>query len=186
MVDALCPPKVAFSPGFDKEVSPVPRLTILIPCLGGAAQFDSTLVSVLQNRPPQAEVLVVHTEEYDDPYDLRGEVCFLHCPSEATIAGLINAGTGAATGHIIHVLTCGLEVEEGWTAAAIAHFSDEDVAAVSPAIVGPDRGGSAVPAPSKFWLPRWQPAFIGVRHLWQSAEWRRHLAMSWPMLGWAW
>lgn len=116
----------------------MPRLSIVIPCQGGAGEFDATLVSVLQNRPPDCEVLVVHTEPYDDPYRLDGEVDFLHfdCPN---LTGLINAGLASARGEIIHILGCGLEATEGWTAAAVAHFDDGDVAAVSPLVLAPDR-----------------------------------------------
>src|SRR3954469_4194264 len=73
----------------DKERR-VPRLSIVIPCLGGAADFDATLVSVLQNRPGDCEVLVAHSEPYDDPYRLHGEVHFIHVEEHSTV-GLLNA-----------------------------------------------------------------------------------------------
>jgi len=60
----------------------VPRLSIVIPCLGGAAEFDATLVSVLQHRPADCEVLVIHNEPYDDPYALGHEVRFVECRSD--------------------------------------------------------------------------------------------------------
>jgi len=126
----------------------VPRLSIVIPCQGGAAEFDATLVSVLQNRPANCEVLVVHTERYDDPYGLAAEVDFQRASCHS-LAGLINAGLAQARGEIVHVLGCGLEATEGWTAAATAHFDDADVAAVSPLIVGPD-GQSVVAAGVQF------------------------------------
>ena len=71
----------------DKD-RPVPRLSIVIPCLGGAADFDGTLVSVLQNRPADCEVLVLHTEPYDDPYGLRNEVRFME--SRGSLVDLLN------------------------------------------------------------------------------------------------
>src|SRR6476646_4128033 len=86
---------------------PVPRLSIVIPCLGGAAEFDSTLVSVLQNRPPDCEVLVAHSESYADPYGLRGEVHFIESPSSSLIE-LLNAALAVTTGEIVHVVGCGL------------------------------------------------------------------------------
>ena len=69
----------------DKE-RPVPRLSIIIPCLGGGAEFDGTLVSVLQNRPADCEVIVAHTDDYGDPYALRGEVEFVHGSAAVAIA----------------------------------------------------------------------------------------------------
>src|SRR5438034_11152759 len=87
---------------------PVPRLPIIIPCLGGAAELDGTLVSVLQNRPADCEVLVAHTEPYDDPYSLRSEVSFFHTPA-ASLVELLNAALEATTGEVIHIVGCGLE-----------------------------------------------------------------------------
>jgi hypothetical protein len=116
----------------------VPRLSILIPCPGGAHDFDSTLVSVLQNRPADCEVLVVHAEPYDDPYALAGEVRFEHLTGTSNVARLINQGCQLARGEFVHVLGCGLEVEEGWTEAALQHFIDPEVAAVSPLVMQPD------------------------------------------------
>ena len=117
----------------------MPRLTILIPCVGGAAEFDATLVSVLQHRPADCEVLLVHTEPYDDPYDLAGEVQFLRTDRSCKLVDLLNEGLAAADGEIVHVLRCGLEVTEGWTEAAVNRFGDADVAAVSPLVMEADR-----------------------------------------------
>lgn len=116
----------------------MPRLSILIPCLGGSAEFDATLVSVLQHRPPKCEVIVAHTAAYDDPYDLAAEVEFLHCPEESSLVELINAATEFSTSPIIHVLACGLVASEGWTDAVLTHFADKEVAAVVPVVMNAD------------------------------------------------
>jgi hypothetical protein len=122
----------------DKE-RPVPRLSIVIPCLGGAADFDGTLVSVLQNRPRDCEVIVAHTQAYDDPYALSNEVTFLHVRG-STIVELLNAAIDEAAGVVVHVVGCGLTVEEGWTEPAIAHFDDHEIAAVTPVILHAESG----------------------------------------------
>jgi hypothetical protein len=116
----------------------VPRLTIVIPCLGGAADFDGTLVSVLQHRPADCEIVVVHRDAYDDPYDLAGEVRFIERADAPTLTALINAGLAAARGEILHLVTCGLEATEGWTDDPLSLLDDEEIAAVAPAIVTPD------------------------------------------------
>lgn len=113
----------------------MPRLSIVIPCLGGAAEFDETLVAVLQNRPARSEVLVVHTQPYDDPYGLKDEVQFIRVSGKPNLAQLANTGVQAAAGEIVHILGCRMNVLEGWTDAAVAHFSEHDVAAVSPLVV---------------------------------------------------
>lgn len=115
----------------------MPRLSIIIPCLGGAAEFDGTLVSVLQNRPPECEVFVAHTDPYDDPYGLTGDVRFLHLPG-ASLVRLINAALEKANSEVLHIVGCGLEVNEGWTEPAVSHFDDPEVAAVSPLVVDRD------------------------------------------------
>ncbi len=115
----------------------MPRLSIVIPCVGGAAEFDGALVSILQNRPADCEVLVVHTEPYDDPYSLADEVRFIE--AQESLVGLLNLAVEAAHGEVLHIVGCGLEVNENWTAAALEHFCDLEVAAVSPAIVTADR-----------------------------------------------
>jgi len=112
--------------------------------LGGAADFDATLVSVLQHRPADCEVLVIHSESYDDPYALGHEVRFIERRSDS-LAGLVNAGLEAARGQVLHVVGCGLEATEHWTEAALGHFADPDVAAVSPIIHAND-GESLVAA----------------------------------------
>lgn len=115
--------------------SHVPRLSIVIPCLGGAAEFDETLVSVLQNRPSRCEVLVVHAQPYDDPYGLKDEVRFIRVSGRPSLVQLANTGLEAAQGDIVHLLGCRLSTNEGWTETALEHFDDEAVAAVSPLIV---------------------------------------------------
>jgi hypothetical protein len=107
--------------------------------VGGAAEFDATLVSVLQHRPDDCEVLLVHTEPYDDPYDLGSEVQFLRSGQSARLVELINEGLATAAGDVVHLLGCGVEVTEGWTNAALDRFQDEDIAAVSPVVLDIDR-----------------------------------------------
>src|SRR5947207_15332600 len=101
----------------DKD-RPVPRLSIIIPCLGGAAEFDGTLVSVLQNRPADCEVLVAHSEPYSDPYALRGEVYFVESPA-GSIVELLNAALDATSGEVVHIVGCGIEATEAWAEGAL-------------------------------------------------------------------
>jgi hypothetical protein len=109
----------------------VPRLSIVIPLLGYSTQLDDTLVSVLENRPANCEILVVHNEPYDDPYGLAGEVRFLQAAPGATLAECLNLGLRASRAAVVHVLSCGVEVAPGWAEAAIRHFRDAEVAAVA-------------------------------------------------------
>lgn len=117
----------------------VTRLSIVIPCLAGAEQAEETLVSVLQNRPDDCEIIVPHALPYDDPYHLDGEVCFLHVAAHPSLVDLVNAALDQAEGDVIHTLACGIAVEEGWTNQALVHFADPKVGAVAPLVVQRDQ-----------------------------------------------
>ncbi len=110
----------------------MPRLSIVIPCIQDADCFEATLASVLQNRPDDCEVLVVQPRSYDDPYQLKDEVRFLQVSADGSLVDLINAGIESARGTIIHLLSCEVEVVEGWTDAAVRHFRDPEIGSVAP------------------------------------------------------
>ena len=115
--------------------TPVPRLSIVIPCIQEAGSFEATLASVLQNRPDDCEVLVVQPRNYDDPYELKDDVRFVQAPADATLIDLINVGVEKATGEIVHLLSCEVEVDEGWAQPALKHFNDPLIGCVSPLVV---------------------------------------------------
>jgi hypothetical protein len=97
--------------------------------------FEATLASVLQNRPDDCEVLVVQPRSYEDPYDLSDEVRFLTASPTSSPVDLINVGVQLAKGSVVFVLSCDVEVVEGWTEPAMACFDDPTVGSVSPLIV---------------------------------------------------
>lgn len=111
------------------------RLSIIIPLWADNDSFEDTLASVLQNRPAECEVLVVHSQAYDDPYELAGEVRFLPASRQANSSQVINTGCRAAQGDIVHVLQPGVLVTDGWTEAALGPFRDPRVCAVAPLLV---------------------------------------------------
>jgi hypothetical protein len=122
-------------PGVNQGSSAVPRLSIIIPVLGSSTRLESTLVSVLENRPPDCEILVVFNAPYDDPYDLAGEIRFLQVPQGLGLIGGLNEGIEASNSPVVHLLSAGLKATEGWTEAALAHFTDQRVASVAPLVV---------------------------------------------------
>ncbi|MCY2993903.1 MAG: glycosyltransferase family 2 protein [Planctomycetota bacterium] len=122
------------------------RLSLVIPFVSEPEPFEDTLVSVLQNRPANCEVIVVHRGPYDDPYELRDEVCFVEVPTETSTMQSINAGLTAARGEVVHLLQPGVLAIEGWTKPALARFDDPTLGAVAPVVLGrsnPDRVVSA-------------------------------------------
>jgi hypothetical protein len=157
----------------------VPRLSIVIPCLGGAAEFEGTLVSVLQNRPADCEVLVLHAEPYDDPYALRGEVQFIHAAAD-TLVGLLNNALQRAAGEILHIIGCGVEMTEASIVSAVPHFDDPEVAAVSPVIQSAD--GANIVAAGVRWSLGGARRVVADRRLLLPGTARLRAAITGPTL----
>lgn len=111
------------------------KLSIIIPVLGRLEHQENSLVSVLQNRPADTEVLVVLNRPYADPYDLSGEVRFLQARRGAGRVECLNLAIRESQAPIVHVLACGVEAVEGWTASPLRHFRDPQVAAVAPLLL---------------------------------------------------
>ncbi|MDZ4818113.1 MAG: glycosyltransferase [Planctomycetota bacterium] len=113
----------------------MPRLSIIIPVLSSAQRLESTLVSVLANRPRDCEIVVTLNQPYDDPYDLKDEVRFVHVPESSGLVDSLNAGIEASRSSIVHLLSAGFEVSEGWTDGIWKHFRDPRVASVAPLLI---------------------------------------------------
>jgi hypothetical protein len=90
---------------------------------------------VLENRPPDCEILALLHSPYDDPYDLSNEIRFLQLPRGMGLIRGLNFGIEASESPVVHLLSAGLEVTEGWTEPALAHFGDPRVASVAPVVV---------------------------------------------------
>ncbi len=112
-----------------------PRLSIIIPVPHGSELLEETLVSVLENRPRNCEVIVVHPGCYADPYDLSDEVQFLESAHHQALVDLANLGLEAAGGDVIHLLACGAHVAEDWAEPAIARLHDPEIHSVCPAVL---------------------------------------------------
>lgn len=122
------------------------RLSIIIPLLGDSRRLDDTLVSILENRPKHCEIIVVHNEPYEDPYQLDGEVRFVEAPHRATSAECLNLGLAVSRAPVVHVLACGVEVTPGWTEAAISRLGDAEVAGVAALILSDQDSAKVVSA----------------------------------------
>jgi GT2 family glycosyltransferase len=113
----------------------VVRLSIIVPATGPQAVLDDTLVSVLENRPKDCEVIVPRPSTYLDPYQLDDEVRFVTAAHDDLVS-LFNAGIDASRTELLHLLRSGVEATEGWTEPALARLeADPQLAAVAPLIV---------------------------------------------------
>ncbi len=122
------------------------RLSIVIPVLGDQKPLDDTLVSILENRPANCELVVVHNTPYNDPYGLSGEVQFVQAPRGAGFVECLNLGLAASRAPVVHLLACGVEVRPGWAEAALQHFLNPEVAAVAPVLLHHDDHETVVSA----------------------------------------
>lgn len=113
----------------------MPRLSIIIPVLGEPQGLDDTLVSVLENRPTNCEVLVVHNQPYQDPYNLSDEVRFVEAHRNDGLAKCLNLAAAESHSPVVHIVTCGVEATPGWTDAAMRHFHDPQIASVAAVVV---------------------------------------------------
>jgi hypothetical protein len=111
----------------------VPRLSCIIPVVGNTQALETTLVSVLERRPDDCEIIVVLNAPYADPYGLKGEVRFIDAPA-ANLAACATLGIQVSRAPIVHVLAAGMEVGDDWAEAALPHFSDPEIASVIPII----------------------------------------------------
>ena len=110
----------------------MPSLSIVIPVQGSVDALERSLVSVLENRPADTEIIVVLNISYDDPYQLTDEVRFVAARPGASWAECVSTGLAAARANVIHLLAAGVEVSENWTRQALTHFRDPKVWAVAP------------------------------------------------------
>ncbi len=94
------------------------RLSIVVPHLGADGPFEDTLISILENRPADVEVVVAHDGSYTDPFELSDEVRFVSGPSHS-LPGLMSAAADQARGPFVHVIANGVRATAGWTDAAL-------------------------------------------------------------------
>lgn len=120
-------------------------LTVVIPALD-AATFEETLVSVLEHRPDDCDVVAALGMPYDDPWNIGEEITLVTAPRGSGLVGCVAAGVEAAAGDVIHVLAAGWKATAGWTDAAVRHFARGDVAAVVPLAVADTDHGQPVSA----------------------------------------
>jgi hypothetical protein len=168
---------------------PIPRLSIVIPIGQDLAAFESTLISVLENRPLASEVIVAHDGHYDDPFDLCDEVRFVTSNSGGLI-DLVAASISQTRGRFVHVLSDGIRATPGWTDDAVEKFEHYDAGVVTPVIRSQqtgkivaagwcDRGGCLCQAAAagRATVAAGTATALGGAYL-QASFWRRELIRS--------
>lgn len=87
----------------------MPRLTTIIPHQTTDEALEATILSVLENRPTDCEIIVVHHGNYADPYQLGDELLLVQEQTTNPVA-LLNAGLMVARAPVVCVLSAGVKV----------------------------------------------------------------------------
>lgn len=116
----------------------MPRLAIVISALGNIESLEGTLLSVLENRPSDSEIIVALNQAYSDPYDLKSEVRFVEAPAQAAGVARINRALAATRAPFVHLLASGCTVTEGWADVALSRFGDRRIASIAPLVLAAD------------------------------------------------
>lgn len=112
-----------------------PALSIIIPAPRDAAALEATLLSVLENRPDDCEIVVAIGFAYDDPWRIGDEVRIVPAPPGSGLASCANVGIAASVAPAVHVLAAGWLATPGWTDRPRELLADADVKAVVPAVI---------------------------------------------------
>lgn len=115
----------------------MPRLSLIVPFQCDSQALENTLVSVLELRSPDDELLIVHRGEYQDPYGLQGnEAKVLETPASTSLAEQLNIAVQNATGDVLQVVLPGTVLEHDWCVDALAAFDELDVDMIALGVSG--------------------------------------------------
>lgn len=113
---------------FFLELCPVPRLSLIVPFQCDSQALENTLLSVLEVRSPEDELIIVHRGEYQDPYGLGGdEATVVETPSASSLAQQLNLAIERTTADVIQVVLPGTVLEPDWCDDALAAFDQFDI-----------------------------------------------------------
>ncbi len=115
----------------------MPRLSLIVPFQCDSQALENTLVSVLELRSSDDELLIVHRGEYQDPYGLQGnEAMVLETPASTSLAEQLNIAVQNATGDVLQVVLPGTVLEHDWCVDALAAFDELDVDMIALGVSG--------------------------------------------------
>jgi len=119
----------------------VPQLSIIVPFQRDEAALESTLLSVLEAKTDDHELILVHSGEYSDPYQLGDdEAVVIETELGLSIADQLNVAAASARSPFVQVLLPGTQVEVGWSDASIERLQDPQVHAVCVPVLDTNSG----------------------------------------------
>ena len=142
----------------------MPRFSIIIPLTGDERLFDQTLASILRDRSPSSEILVIHDGTYQDPHQLSDEVTFVSTEKRSDLIAMLNRGVSLSTGDFLAFIRPGIELPSDWQLTVEDAFSKPHIASVSPLITTPAEPHKIVTAGVE--------AGVGFQRKMTGARWR--------------
>jgi len=124
-------------------MSPLARVSFVIPVKDDADRLRRCLESVAHNEYPRAlvDVIVVDNGSTDDSARIaRDAGATVLVAREGRVADLRNLGADAATGEVLAFVDADHEIAPGWIGAAVAALTDDRVAAVGSPCDAPSDG----------------------------------------------
>jgi hypothetical protein len=113
----------------------VPRLSLIVPFQRNESALETTLVSILETRSREEELIIVHAGDYDDPYELaRDEAVVLETEQRASLAERLNLAVRTACSPVVQVVLPGTKLDVGWSDEGLRHFEDGSMHVVSLAV----------------------------------------------------
>ncbi len=109
----------------------VPRLSIIVPHLHDDSGLELTLLSILESRESDFEIVIAHDGRYRDPYALdQDEAILIESESGASFTNQLNLAVASACSPIIQIVLPGCVVDAHWCDEALHLMNDRSVSAV--------------------------------------------------------
>lgn len=116
----------------------MPKLAAVIPYQQGPSHLEATVLSILENRDSQIELIVVDAGRYSDPYGLSGvEMTILPVDSNTDWFSMVYEGIQSSIAPIVQVLAPGMTVTKDWWQVPLEAFTSARTGAVQPAYHAP-------------------------------------------------
>lgn len=109
----------------------VPRLSIIVPHLHDDSGLEQTLLSILERRESDFEIVIAHDGHYLDPYALdQDEAILIESPAGASFTNQLNLAVASACSPIIQVILPGCVVATHWCDEALDLMNNKSLSAV--------------------------------------------------------